>query len=123
MRCFVLCWLVLCGFLIKPVPALALGAGQTPLRSNLSPYGKACLTTKGESRPAFSQPRVSEHWVMFANACSKRITGKVCYFETLRCAPFAISGYGNQNIYLGSAVLQSYFKFRVEEKVDTDLMR
>jgi hypothetical protein len=116
--------IVLAGFVLSvAVSSQALAQVQKIAQQNLSPYGKPCLKTSGESRAAFAQPQASEHWVGVQNACAKRITGRICYQEGNRCMPFAVMGYGRENVFLGSGLRQAYFRFRLEEKVDDPLFR
>ncbi|WP_247398288.1 hypothetical protein [Bradyrhizobium sp. 76] len=78
--------------------------------------GKACLETRGLSRPLASNPKILNHSVVLDNHCVDRIKAKVCYYGTDHCTDVEVLGKSRKEQVIGVFPAMQMFRYAVKEQ-------
>lgn len=88
-------------------------AGLTVHRSA---FGKPCLDIEAASRAHVINPDVYDNVVSVKNQCSKRISVRICYFNTKSCVDVDVPGHQRKDAIIGVRPHMQYFRYSFREK-------
>lgn len=74
---------------------------------------RPCVQADAIARPHTINPNMIDHVVSVKNICNRPLKLKVCYFGSGNCRDLNISGYGREDVIIGTMSNIRYFRYSI----------